>query len=386
MQWSRFLNRRSIRAMWRGTTRYLFGKRGQRRVASFRMYFRLRTMVSLVSRQAAHATSRMPRARLWVDGEVYPRIFSLLRRAHHTVIIQTFIWKDDALGRRMAEILAEVADRGVKVFINKEAVGDVFELESDFLSTRHRREGVWHRFWNHPHIHIAHQTHNDHSKVFIIDEHTMLVTGMNVADEYHRQWHDYMVELRGGAVAEQYLEHGEYPNTGPVRLVMNTEYRKEMRKTVMDLLASARESIVLEQCYLSDAEVVDALVARSREGIQVTAIIPEEVDVHHHSNMRSAGRLLGEGSPQHVRVFMYPGIIHGKVIFVDRERAFVGSANLMESSLDAMGETNVLITGRYSRAVVRLRDVLRADILKSRPLQGPPAFLWLRRFLAWMKL
>ena len=83
---------------------------------------------------------------------------------------------------------------------------------------------------------------------------------------------------------------------------------------------------------------------------------------------------------------MYPGIIHGKVIFVDRERAFVGSANLMESSLDAMGETNVLITGRYSRAVVRLRDVLRADILKSRPLQGPPAFLWLRRFLAWMKL
>ncbi|MFA6039207.1 MAG: phosphatidylserine/phosphatidylglycerophosphate/cardiolipin synthase family protein [Candidatus Peribacteraceae bacterium] len=372
--------------MWRGATRYMFGKRGQRRVASFRMYFRLRTMVSLFSRQAAQATSRMTRARLWVDGEVFPRTIVLLRRAHHTVIIQTFIWKDDTIGRKMAEVLLEVADRGVKVFINKEAVGDVFELERDFLSTKRQREGVWHRFWNHPHIRISHQTHNDHSKVFIIDEHTMLVTGMNIADEYNERWHDYMVELKGGLGVARYLGNRDQAPSDAVRLVMNTENRKEMRRTVMSLVASARESIVLEQCYLSDAKVVGALAQRSREGIHVTVILPAEVDVHHHSNMQSMGRLLNEGSPQHVRVFLYPGIIHGKVMLVDRERAFVGSTNMMESSLDEMGETNVLISGRYSRAVVRLRDVLRADILKCRPLQGPPAFLWLRRILAWMNL
>lgn len=384
---SRLFNRRSLRSLWRGATRYLFGKRGQRRVTSFRMYYRLRTMVALFSRKAARVTARMPRVRLWVDGEVFPRIITLLRRAHHTVIIQMFLWKDDRIGREMAEVLLEIADRGVQVFVHKEAVGDVFELERDFLHTMEYTEGTWFRFWHHSNIRIAHETHNDHSKVFLIDEHSLLVTGMNIADEYRERWHDYMVELRGRTAVERYLSGGETPpHVGPVRVVMNTENRKEMRKTVMSLIVAARESIVLEQSYFGDHAVVKALIARSREGIDVTVILPEEIDVHHYGNMQSAGRLLTEGSPRHMRVFTYPGVIHGKVMLADRERALIGSANLVEASLDEIGETNVLVEGRYSRAVTRLRDILRADILKSRPFQSPPAFLWLRKFLAWMKL
>ncbi len=373
--------------MWRGATRYLFGKRGQRKVFGFRQYYRMRMMMSLFSRHAAQATAAMPRARLWVDREVFPRIIELMRRARHTVIIQMFIWKDDSLGRRMAELCVELADRGVKIFVHKEAVGDVFELERDFLSTRERKTGVWHRFWKHPGIRIYHATHNDHSKVIVIDDRLILVSGMNIADEYDTSWHDYMVELRSAAAVERYVSRGEIAQPhGPVKIVMNTENRKEMRKTVMRLLHSAREGIVLEQCYFSDTAVVDTLIRRSKEGVEVTVIFPEVIDVHHHSNMQTVGRLLSEGASSHVRVFVYPGVIHAKAILIDRECMFLGSANFVAQSLDEIGETDVLIEGRYSTAVTRLRDILRADILKSRPLKGPPAFLWVSRMLAWLKL
>ncbi len=373
--------------MWRGTTRYLFGRRGQRKVHGFRQYYRLRMMVPLLSRSAAWATQSMPRARLWADREVFPRIMALLRKARHTVIIQMFIWKDDATGRAMAELLTEIADRGVQVTVHKEAVGDAFELNQDFLSTKRQKRGMWHRFWTHPNIRIAHATHNDHAKVYIIDDRTMLVTGMNIADEYNDSWHDFMVELHTPAAVERYLSRGEFPMPrGPVQLVMNTENGKEMRKALMGLLRSAREGIVLEHCYFSDAAVVDALVESSRKGVEVTVILPEQIDIHQHSNMQTVGRLLSQGSLQHLRVFMYPGILHGKAILVDRERAFLGSANLVPQSLDEIGEVNVLIEGRYSTAVSRLRDIMRADILKSRPLQSLPAFHWVSRFLAWLKL
>lgn len=382
-----FLRWKSLRAVGRGGYRYLFGKRGQRRVASFRLYYRLRLMMPLFSRHAARGLARLPGAKLWMDREVFPRIFAWIQRARHTVVVQTFIWKDDAVGRALAAALVGAADRGVQVFVHKEAVGDVFETAHDFLSTRERKDGVWRRFWNHPRIRIAHETHHDHAKVFVIDDRTLLVTGMNVACEYHEDWHDFMVELRGTHFVEQYVARGEIPSaTGSVRLVMNSERRREVRPAVMGLLEGARRSVVLEQCYLSDPDVVRALARRSREGISVTVIIPSDIDVHYHSNMDAVGRLLREGSPAHLRVFVYPGVFHAKVLLVDRHCAFLGSANLVTSSLDDMGEVNVLIASRLSQALQRLRDVLRADLLKSRPLRGAPPFLWFHRLLAWVNL
>ncbi len=329
-----------------------------------------------------------PQARLWVDQEVFPRIHKLLLRAQHTVFVQMFIWKDDKTGRQMAETLLEIADRGVQVSIFKEALGDVFELHRDFLTTKSDQDPLWQRFWNHPHIHITYAKSHDHGKVYIIDDRVLLLTGMNIADEYHERLHDYLVELRSPEFVSQFLSHGELPGpAGKTRLCMNTDTRKEMRTVVTDLLASARHSIVLEQCYIADPKVLEALIAKSHEGVRVTLIVPKRTDFqHHYANMESVTRLITEGSPRYVQVFLYPSMFHGKTILVDRIRAFIGSANLITSSLDEMGEVNVLLEGRNEETVLKLRETLRESILKSRPLTAPPRFHWISRLLGWMKL
>ncbi len=101
--------------------------------------------------------------------------------------------------------------------------------------------------------------------------------------------------------------------------------------------------------------------------------------------MSAVGRLLSEGQKLPLRVFLFQEKIHAKVILIDHKIAFIGSANLIRSSLDDMGEVNVLVRGKY-RFLWKLQETLRGDILKSRALNTPPPFLWATKWLSWLGL
>jgi len=343
----------------------------------------------LILFRTGESIGRMTRrndVRLWVDGSgVFHRIEHLIRHAQHSVIIQMFIWKNDATGRRIARLLLEVAERGVLVDITKEAVGDFFEFSGDFISTKESTQEPWLAFWHHPNIRISTATYNDHAKVFVIDGSTMLLTGMNIADEYYRDWHDYMVELRGARFVEQFLTRGRGPADAPVRLVMNNEEHKDIRPVLMELLQSAKEHVVMEQCYLSDPEVVRTLIALSRRQVHVTIILPKQTDFHHHANIATVGTLLAEGLGSHMTVLLTPRMFHAKATIVDHKTVFIGSANTFRVSLDEMGEVNVLVRGRH-RIAWRLREAMSKSIVQSRVLVGPPRLLWLSRWLALLGL
>ncbi len=379
--------RRSLRAFFRSFLRYFFGSRSSQKLVTLQWYYNLQTELLLRSPIAAKTAQSIWTARVWVDSEVFPRILKLIDRAEHTILIQMFIWKDDALGRLVADALVEAADRGVKVQIAKEVIGDALELDKDFITTKHSKDPAWQRFWNHPNIVIRHARHDDHAKVYVFDGEVLLLTGMNIADEYHTSWHDYMVELRGRDLVEQYLTQGPTKDPqAPVQLALNTTERRDIRPMIEQLLNNAQESIVVEHCYLSDPAIVDLLIKKSKEDVDVTVIVPEKPNHGQNSNLLSVLRLTTEGNPQKMGVFLYPGMFHAKILLVDHDTAFLGSANLIPTSLDTVGEVNVLLRGSLQRAIIKLRDTLRGDVLKSRPLMSPPYFSWLNRILAWLRL
>jgi|GEM_PF-890803 len=385
--WRDFTNAAGFRSALRGALRYLFGERGQRLVHGLRLYYRLRLMVILRTQEPIGRLARRSDIRLWVDGkEAFRRLERLIRTAQHHIIIQMFIWKNDSTGRMMAELLLDAADRGVTIDITKEAVGDFFEFHGDFLGTKGSLEHPWRTFWNHPRIRIMHDTNNDHTKVFVIDDHTLLLTGMNIADEYRYRWHDYLVELKGASYVRQFLTRVPDPDEhGQVRLVMNTDDHKDIRAVLMNLLESAQDHVVIEHCYLSDPDVTEALIRLSKRGVRLTIIVPKYADFHFHANLVAVGRLLAEGRNTNLSILMYPEMFHAKLILVDHDTAFIGSANLFKASLDEMGEVNVLIR-RKQRILWKLRETLRHDILVSRSISSPPPFLWLSRWLAWLGL
>ena len=328
------------------------------------------------------------RVKIWIDGgKIFPRIERLIRKAKRSIVIQMFIWKDDAVGRSIAGLLVQAADRGVLVDITKEAVGDTFEAGADFLSTRGGSGETWKRFWSHPRIQIRHEAHGDHTKAFIFDGRILLIGGMNITEEYRHHWHDYFVELRSRRFVEGFLtDQGASSPQGSVRLVMNTEERKAIRGTFIDFLKSARKRILLEQSYFSDPGIIDLLAARSHEGIMVTLIIPRNADLHEHANLQAVERLLASGDRSRIRVFLYPTMLHAKLTLVDRKRVFIGSANMMTSSLDWMGEANILIDRGHRHVLRKLRRAIRADIVRSELLTTIPRMGWIGKIMAWVGL
>ncbi len=343
-------------------------------------------MVMLRGVEPVGKLARRQDVRLWVDGpRSFRRIERLIRNAKDHILIQTFIWKNDHTGRWMAKLLVEAAERGVLVDITKEAVGDFFEFHGDFLSTKGNTSSPWPAFWSHPRIRINYATNNDHAKVFIIDGHTLILTGMNIADEYRFKWHDYMVELRGESFVKSFMTRTPMNEDSPVHLVMNSETHKEIRPALMKLLRNAREQIVIEHCYISDSDVIDTLVERSNAGVRVTVLLPDWVEFHHHANMVAIGRLITYAKSANVSVHLYPGKFHAKVMMIDHETVLIGSMNLFKASIDEMGEVNVLIHNR-SRILWTLKESLRQTVLVSRSLNSPPPFLWISRWLAWLGL
>ncbi len=375
-----------LRAL-RGGLRYLFGKRGERLVHGLRLFYRLRLMVILRAGGPIGKLTRGNEVRVWVDGEAaFRRLERLIGRAKHTIVIQMFIWKNDTVGRQMAGVLLRAAERGVQVDITKDSMGDFFEYTGDFLGTRKSVDPVWHAFWHHQNIRITYEANSDHAKVYVIDDQILLLTGMNIADEYRYRWHDYMVELRGSQYVNQFLTSAMLvSHEQGVALIMNTDRQKEIRPVLMELLSNARESVVVEHCYISDSDVINELVALSKRAVRVTVIAPKTSDFNYHANMGSIGRLIGEGDSAYLRVLFYPEEFHAKIILVDHKIAFLGSANLMKLSLDESGEVNVLIRGR-SRALRHLREILRQDILRCQPINTMPGFSFLSKWLSWLGL
>jgi len=386
LAWPR-LFRLQFKTALRGSMRYLFGRQGQRRVQGMRMYYRMQSNFVLRTGGSLRSLASDREVRLWIDGyDAFKRVETLIGRSRVSIVIQMFIWKDDQTGRQMARWLLDAADRGVTIEIMKEAVGDFFESYSDFLGTKESQNPLWKAFWNHPRIRISYATHHDHAKVYVIDGHTLLLTGMNIADEYRYEWHDCMVELRGASFVEQFLTRKKpADDRTPIRIVSNTEESKDIRPTFLALIDSAKEHVIIEHAYLSDSEVVEHLIILSKRDVRITIILPQRMQLHNHATQLAIGQLMSEGDLAYIRVFIFPGYCHSKIVLVDSFTAFLGSANLYKGSLDDMGEVNVLIKGRF-RALWTLKEMLRQDVLVSKPLSSPPGMLWISRWLSWLGL
>ena len=104
-----------------------FGRRGQRRVHGWRLVTRLRVFLTMQSGGRAARIARPAEARLWVDGtEAFARLAKLIRKAQHTIIVQMFIWKDDATGRAVAADLLAPAEPAGEVDIPQDHTGVPF--------------------------------------------------------------------------------------------------------------------------------------------------------------------------------------------------------------------------------------------------------------------
>ncbi|MFH0776327.1 MAG: phosphatidylserine/phosphatidylglycerophosphate/cardiolipin synthase family protein [Patescibacteria group bacterium] len=366
-------------------------------------------------------------ARLIVDGDsALSEILNAIKRAKKTIRMRVYMWRDDEVGRLVLAALQRKIKTSptIKIFIEKDAFGsrvynlqkiiswgrmkgDIFSSELGLNFLRQKRNVHFVSVGSRSLILFKILKENDHSKVFLFDDGTQdslaLVGGMNIANEHltaqnHSDpdqggWHDYMVLLRG-ELADRFALHFHKRKTKWLskkirkgfEILMDISSRRVIKREMIREISKARRSIIIQHGYLTDFAIIRKLRQASRRGVHVQVIIADRSDGVLHANMHSVYKLLKSPTfPRRkkpsVKVHLYRGMIHAKVIVIDKAVAIIGSANLTGCSFNLLSETNAIF--RQKDGIVReLLAQVQKDLHHCVPvtLANIPPY---RRWLAW---
>jgi cardiolipin synthase len=315
---------------------------------------------------------------LLVDGkEAFNEILAAIDSAESSIYIQTYIWKDDSTGQAVVAKLKAAADRGVRVTVSKDMLGTFFEL-GDMITGKPSPVFTQAGLKGYKNIQVDTDlfADTDHSKFYIFDARNVIFGGMNIADEYHLQWHDYMVLLRGKFWAEAFtnkvLKDLPWPSSFPLVLTVNNSKETEIRTATIEIIKNATKSVVIEHAYFSDDKVIQAVKKAAARGVRVEIILPKVPDTHLYANMATINRLLDSESGKVPKVLLYPHMSHAKVIMTDGRIVAIGSANLTPRSMLTSKEITLFVHGVPTAPFMRqLREQLEADIAVSEEVVKP---------------
>ena len=318
------------------------------------------------------------RLKLLVDGKAaFDEILRAIDAAQSSIHVQTYIWKDDDIGRQVVTKLKTAANRGVKVTVRKDALGTAFEIV-DMLKGRSSpvftKTGL--RDYKNIDVNVDLFADTDHSKYFIVDDKEVIFGGMNIADEYHAQWHDYMAMIRSErwtkAFEGKVLKSSPWPDPAPFVITLNDRKTTEIRTALIEIIINAKESVIIEHAYFSDDKVIEAVKLVAGRGIQVNIILPKTPDTHHYANMVTINKLIQSEEKTAPKVFLYPQMMHAKVVLTDGVIAAVGSANLTPRSMKTSREVTMFVHGKPDDPFIkRLRERLGADMAESEEVMTP---------------
>lgn len=301
-------------------------------------------------------------ARLLRGGaEAYPAMLEAIAAAERQILLETYIFSDDATGRRFASAMIQRARAGVDVRIIYDSIGS-FSTDEDWLDAL-RADGLhvleyhpaapWRARWN--------LSRRDHRKILVVDDRVAFTGGLNIGDDYAcaedggKGWHDMHCELRGPVVLDAsrlfrktWITNGGAPYPPPPRpdpratpsgalamVIGNGERRRRgvIRRAYVRAISAARRRICIENAYfLPDRTVRRALVRAVKRGVRVEVIVPGASDI---KAVQYAGLwVMRAMAKAGVQVQRWKGImLHAKIAVIDGVWSVVGSYNFDAQSL-----------------------------------------------------
>lgn len=282
-----------------------------------------------------------------------------------------YIFRPDEVGRRVARALAEAAGRGVACRLMVDAVGSKAFLGSELrreLTTR-GVQVVGALPASFMRAAFSRIDLRNHRKIAVIDGHTGYTGSHNVADAAYggdprySPWVDASIRLAGPVVRDLqqifvedwFLDTSEYlegvlqaevlelPDGIPVQVTgTGPDMRSDaLVQLVQSAIHIAREELLLTTPYfVPDEGTADALATAARRGVSTILVVPQRNDslLVGQASRSYYQRLLDSG----VQIREYTrGLLHAKTLTVDRNLAFISSANLDRRSFELNFEISV---------------------------------------------
>lgn len=328
-----------------------------------------------------------------LDGgtQTYAAMLQAIENAQQTIALQSYIFDNDPVGRKIAAALIEAQRRGVDVRVLIDAVGANYSLPP-IVSMLHCARVPTARFnaspwlvWRMPYANLR-----SHRKVLVVDGKVGFSGGMNIRESFtettkpasrdtHFRFegpvvqqlmsvfaHDWDFTTKESLSGERWFdpELRHAPGDVPVRCVLTgpDRYIGSTHKMLMGALSVAQHHVRIQSPYfLPDQALIGALATAARRGVKVDIVVPGA------NNLRLVDYAMTAQLDQVIRtgcrVWRSRGAFdHSKLMTVDDAWSYIGSSNLDPRSLRLNFELDSEIYDRDLAQVLGARmDALISD-------------------------
>lgn len=348
-------------------------------------------------------------AEVLIDGKAtFQSIFDGIESAKDYIIIQFYIVQADNIGCALRDRLLQKLAEGVRVYFLYDEIGS-YSLPRTYLRRLRKAGAEIYPFnssvgWRNP----LRLNFRNHRKIVIVDGKFAWVGGHNVGDEYlggskrFGHWRDSHIKLAGPSVqciqftflddwywATQTIPRFQWEPQPPAdadetrQVVVLPGGPADEVETIslafIHLIQNARRRIWIQSPYfVPDEQIVSALQLATLRGVDVRILLPQKSD--HLLVWLSSFYYTGQEKLRDVRIFRYlPGFLHSKMMLVDDEVTFIGTANLDNRSFYINFE--IMIGVLDSQFNAQVEAVMERDFSNAREV-GPEDYtdrpLWLR--------
>ena len=334
---------------------------------------RHRQLVDLYVNQDLSLPFKDNKTDIFTSGEAFfQSLINDISHAQHHIHIDMYIWEDDTIGNKVADVLIAKAKEGVAVRVVYDDVG-CWRVPQRFFS-RMSREGISVQ----PFMPVRFPTltrrvnYRNHRKVIVIDGQVGYIGGMNIADRYvhgigDQEWRDTMLRIVGGAVyglqrtflidwyfvSRTLITDSDYyppvklqqPNDCVAQVVTSSpaaDFPNIMQGYVRIIMEAKNYVYIQTPYFMPNEPVLFALKTAALGGVDVRIMVPERCDAFF---VEWASRsYLREVAEAGVKVYLYrAGFLHSKTLICDDSIVACGSTNVDFRSFENNFEANIFI-------------------------------------------
>jgi phosphatidylserine/phosphatidylglycerophosphate/cardiolipin synthase-like enzyme len=206
-----------------------------------------------------------------------------------------------------------------------------------------------------------------HEKSIIVDDSSIAIMSLNLQAQFYSTSRDFAVldDNASDVTAAEAVFNADFnhqsitPSDGANLVSSPTDSQTQL----LALINGASSSLVVENEEMGDAAVVSALGSAAARGVNVEVAMTDSGTYHSEFNtLTQDGVHIATYSPS---ASLY---IHAKVIIADNTRAFVGSENFSNTSLNDNRELGLITTD--STILSSLESPLASDFAGGTPYSG----------------
>ncbi|MGC9386210.1 MAG: cardiolipin synthase [Hydrogenovibrio sp.] len=297
--------------------------------------------------------------------ETFNEFMQAVQHAQTCIHIETYILELDVTGNAILNALIDKARQGVEVRLLMDAIGS-FGLYRQPKPLRALVEAGGQYAFFHPlfkNFFNSQINLRNHRKLYLFDHQTGFTGGMNLSNDYfgtlentpkQGRWQDLMFKIQGPVLAHYHIifnedwryttneklnNHQAWPfcqgSGARVQAVPSGPdiHKDALFESLLQALYAAENDIcILSPYFIPDSSIMNALMIAIKRGVTVTLVTPEKSDHIIFDLGRSS--YMHELSDAGGRIHLYKGgMLHAKLVLIDRQAMMFGTANLDYRSL-----------------------------------------------------